>query len=109
MTEESRELRSKKGGIGVAKSVMARKGGAGSSEICLEKWCKRRVEMEREVEGRTKKVGTPEGENKSEQNEERMAGVEIKKIIQKIGLQQQEIVKQLKDAEKKIGNGKSQE
>lgn len=41
----------------MAKSVKVSKGGAGSSEIGLEKWCKRRVEVER-VEGRSGERGS---------------------------------------------------
>ncbi|KAK1131956.1 hypothetical protein K0M31_016098 [Melipona bicolor] len=99
MSKESGVLRNKKGGIGVTKLVKVRKGRAGSSEIDLEKWCKRRVEVEREVEKMRvdgiKEVGIPkQGENEAKQKEEGMAGVEeIKKMIQEMGLQQQEMMK----------------
>ncbi|KAK1123297.1 hypothetical protein K0M31_008917 [Melipona bicolor] len=89
--------------------MKVRKGRAGSSEIDLEKWCKRRVEVEREVKEEgvdgAKKVGTPkQGENEAKQKEEGMAGVaEIKKMIQEMGLQQQEMMKGLRDIGKKIG------
>ncbi|KOX70227.1 hypothetical protein WN51_05663 [Melipona quadrifasciata] len=92
----------------VTKLVKVRKGRMGSSEIDLEKWCKRRVEVEKEVEKMgvdgTKEVGTPkQGENEAEQKEERMADVEkIKKMIQEMELQQQEMMKGLRDVVERI-------
>ncbi|KAK1131849.1 hypothetical protein K0M31_015999 [Melipona bicolor] len=70
-----RELRSVKGDIGVMKSVKKKKGGVENSEVGLDRWCKRRAEMEREING-----GRDKGNKKMEStNRERTRRSKMKK------------------------------